>query len=120
MASTKEKARSRRHIRVRKTVKGTPERPRLCVFKSAKNIYAQVIDDTKGTTLVAAASTGKDFAGFDGHKGNIDAATKLGEAIGKKAGEKGIKKVVFDRGGNVYHGRIKAVAEAARKAGLEF
>lgn len=119
MATDKMKARARRHIRVRKKVKGTAERPRLCVFKSARHISAQVIDDAGHVTLVGVSSTAK---GFDcgGHCGNIQAAAKLGEIIGKKALDKGIKKVVFDRGGNIYHGRLKAVADAARKSGLEF
>jgi large subunit ribosomal protein L18 len=113
-------SRTRRHIRVRKKVKGTAERPRLCVFRSASHIYAQVIDDTKHATIAAVSSVGKDLIDHEGHRGNIDAAGKLGEIIGKKAADKGIKQVVFDRGGNIYHGRIKALADGARKAGLEF
>lgn len=121
MATKRYEAKARRHIRVRKKVSGTTERPRLCVFKSARHIYAQVIDDTRHATIVGVSSTGKKaFEGYDGHCGNIAAASKLGEIIGKKALEKGVKQVVFDRGGNIYHGRIKALADAARKAGLEF
>ena len=120
MATKRMEAKTRRHARLRKKVSGTPERPRLCVFKSARHIYAQVIDDTMHATLVSASSTGKDFKGYEGHCGNAEAAGRLGEIIGKKATQKGIKKVVFDRGGNIYHGRLKAVADAARKAGLEF
>ena len=104
----------KRHLRVRRKVKGTPERPRLNVYRSLNNIYAQVIDDTKGVTLVAASSL------EDGKGGNIEAAKAVGKAIAGKATEKGIKQVVFDRGGHIYHGRIKALAEAAREAGLEF
>ena len=120
MATKRMEAKTRRHARVRKKVSGTTERPRLCVFKSARHIYAQVIDDTRHATIVDASSLGGDFQGYDGHRGNIKAASRLGEIIGKKAVEKGIKQVVFDRGGNIYHGRLKAVADAARKAGLEF
>ncbi len=120
MATKRMEAKKRRHVRVRKKISGTTARPRLCVFKSARHIYAQVIDDTKHATIVNASSTGKDFQGYEGHRGNVEAASKLGEIIGKRAVQKGIKKVVFDRGGNIYHGRLKAVADAARKAGLEF
>ena len=109
-------ARLRRHRRVRGKVSGTPERPRLDVFRSSKHIYAQIIDDTTGNTLAAASSLDK---GFDANGGNIDAASKVGEAIAKKALEKGIREVVFDRGGFVYHGRVKALAEGARKGGLQ-
>ena len=109
-------ARLRRHRRVRGKVSGTPERPRLDVFRSSKHIYAQIIDDTTGNTLAAASSLDK---GFDANGGNIDAAGKVGEAIAQKALEKGIKEVVFDRGGFVYHGRVKALAEGARKGGLQ-
>ncbi len=110
-------ARQRRHRRVRGKISGTPECPRLDVFRSSKHIYAQLIDDTTGSTLCAASSLEK---GFDGYGGNADAAAKVGEAIAKKALEKGIKQVVFDRGGFVYHGRVKALAEGARKGGLAF
>ena len=120
MANKRIEARKRRHVRVRKRVTGTSEAPRLCVFKSSRHIHAQVIDDTKRVTIVGASSTGKEFEGYSGHRGNVEAAKKLGEIIGKKAVEKGVKRVVFDRGGFIFHGRIRAVAEAARKAGLEF
>ena len=109
--------RIKRHKRVRAKISGTPERPRLCVFRSETNIYAQVIDDSKGCTLVSASSLEK---GFEGKGNNCEAAAKVGEAIGQRAKDKGIDTVVFDRGGYLYHGRIKALAEGARKAGLEF
>ena len=110
-------ARLRRHRRVRGKISGTAERPRLDVFRSSKHIYAQLIDDTTGTTLAAASSMDK---GFDGYGGNIDAAGKVGKAIAEKALAKGIKTVVFDRGGFLYHGRVKAVADGAREGGLKF
>ncbi len=113
----KNKARRKRHLRVRNHISGTPERPRLNVFRSLSNIYAQVIDDLHGVTLAAASSKDK---GFDAYGGNIEAAKKVGEAIAKKALEKGIETVVFDRGGYIYHGRVAALAEAAREAGLKF
>ncbi len=109
-------ARLRRHRRVRGKISGTAAYPRLDVFRSSKHIYAQIIDDVTGTTLVAASSLEKDFDGFGG---NIDAANKAGKAIADKALAKGIKKVVFDRGGFVYHGRVKALADGAREGGLE-
>ena len=111
----KNEARLRRHRRVRGKISGTAERPRLAVFRSSKHIYAQIIDDVAGVTLASASSMDKDFEGFGG---NIEAATKLGNAIAKKALEKGINTVVFDRGGFVYHGRVKALAEGAREGGL--
>lgn len=107
-------ARQKRHSRIRHHVSGTVERPRLNVFRSNANIYAQIIDDVKGVTLVSASS--KDLA----NGGNVAAAQEVGKLIAEKAIEKGIKKVVFDRGGYLYHGRVKALAEAAREAGLEF
>lgn len=110
-------ARLRRHRRVRGKIQGTAQRPRLDVFRSSKHIYAQIIDDVTGTTLVSASSVEKDFEGCGG---NIEAATNVGKAIAAKALEKGIKEVVFDRGGFVYHGRIKALADGARQGGLEF
>ncbi|HZL55865.1 MAG TPA: 50S ribosomal protein L18 [Bryobacteraceae bacterium] len=109
--------RSRVHARIRKKLKGTPERPRLAVFRSVAHIYAQVIDDSKGTTLVAASSMEKD-SGPTG--GNVAAAKAIGTRVAERAKEKGINKVVFDRGGYLYHGRVKALADAAREAGLEF
>lgn len=109
-------ARLRRHRRVRGKISGTPERPRLDVFRSSKHIYAQIIDDTTGTTLAAASTLDK---GFKGNGGNAEAATEVGKAIAEKALAKGIKQVVFDRGGFVYHGRVKALADGAREGGLE-
>ena len=106
-----------RHKRVRGKVSGTPERPRLNVFRSETNIYAQVIDDTKGVTLVSASSLEK---GFEGPGSNCEAAKKVGEAIAQRASDKGIEAVVFDRGGYLYHGRVKALAEGAREGGLQF
>lgn len=110
-------ARIARHKRVRKNIAGTAERPRLCVFRSAKNIYAQIIDDTAGVTLVSASSI---EAGFEGNGGNKEAAKKVGQMIAEKAAGKGIKNVVFDRGGYIYHGRVQELAEGAREGGLEF
>ena len=106
-----------RHKRVRGKVSGTPERPRLNVFRSETNIYAQVIDDTTGKTLVSASSLEKDFS-CDGTK--TDAAKKVGELVAERAKAKGIEAVVFDRGGYLYHGRVKALAEGAREGGLQF
>jgi large subunit ribosomal protein L18 len=109
--------RVRIHTRIRRAVKGTPERPRLAVFRSLKHIYAQVIDDRAGRTIVGAASSEKS-ATITG--GNLAGAKALGKLIAERAIEQGVKKVVFDRGGYLYHGRIKALADAAREAGLEF
>ena len=106
-----------RHKRVRGKVSGTPERPRLNVFRSETNIYAQIIDDTKGITLVSANSLEK---GFECEGTKTDAAKKVGEVIAERAKAKGIDTVVFDRGGYVYHGRVKALAEGAREGGLQF
>ena len=111
------KQRMKRHKRVRAKISGTPVCPRLNVFRSEANIYAQIIDDAKGVTLVSASSLEK---GFEGRGNNCEAAAKVGEAIGQRAKDKGIDTVVFDRGGYLYHGRVKALAEGARKAGLEF
>ena len=113
----KKALRAKRHLRVRKKISGTPERPRLSVYRSEKNIYAQVIDDLREITLVSASSLEKDFGNVGS---NIEAAEKVGEMVAKKALDNGIDTVVFDRGGYIYHGRIKALAEAARKAGLKF
>lgn len=110
-------ARIKRHRRVRKNISGTAERPRLNVFRSLNHIYAQIIDDTTGTTLVSASSLEKSFTEYGG---NCDAARAVGKAVAEKALEKGIKAVVFDRGGYVYHGRVAALAEGAREGGLEF
>lgn len=112
----KNEARLRRHRRVRGKISGTAARPRLDVFRSAKHIYAQLIDDEAGVTLAAASTMDKDFSG---NGGNIDAATQVGKNIAKKALEKGITEVVFDRGGFVYHGRVKALADGAREGGLK-
>ena len=113
----KNKARQKRHLRVRNHIAGTAARPRLNVFRSLKNIYAQIIDDEKGVTLVSASSKEK---GFSQYGGNVEAAKAIGAAVAKKALEKGITEVVFDRGGYIYHGRVAALAEAAREAGLKF
>lgn len=110
--------RLKRHRRMRKDLVGTAERPRLNVFRSLTNIYAQIINDENGTTIVSASTQDKDLKAVYG--GNIEAAKAVGTAVAKRALEKGIKKVVFDRGGYIYHGRVAAVAEAAREAGLEF
>ena len=112
--------RLQRHKRVRRKVSGTTQRPRLCVFRSANNIYAQIIDDTNRVTLVAASSLEADVKGAVNHTGNKEAAKLVGQLVAKKAVEKGITEVVFDRGGYLYHGRIKELAEAAREAGLKF
>ncbi len=112
--------RLRKHDRVRKKISGTPERPRLNVFRSLKNIYAQVIDDTTGTTLVSASTIDEAVKGKIAHGGNKEAAKEVGKLVAQKAIEKGIKQVVFDRGGYLYHGRIAELAEGAREGGLEF
>jgi len=109
-----------RHARVRKNMSGTPEKPRLCVFRSLKNIYAQIIDDTTGNTLVAASTLDKDIRGQVPYGGNKDAAKVVGEQLAKKALAKGIETVAFDRGGFLYHGRVKELADGAREAGLKF
>ena len=110
-------ARLKRHLRVRSKICGTAQRPRLDVFRSNSNIYAQLIDDVNGVTLVAAASNEKDF---DLNGGNKEGARKVGQLIAKRAAEKGITEVVFDRGGYIYHGRVKELAEGAREGGLKF
>ena len=109
--------RIKRHSRVRGKISGTAERPRLCVFRSESNIYAQVIDDVAGSTLVSASTVEK---AFEGNGGNVAAAKKIGAAIAERALQKGIEEVVFDRGGYIYHGRVKALAEGAREGGLKF
>ena len=113
----KNQARLRRHRRVRGKISGTASRPRMNVFRSRSNIYAQIIDDVKGVTLVSASSVEKDFGMYGGNK---EAAKKVGEIVAKRALEKGIENVVFDRGGYIFHGRVAALAEAAREAGLTF
>jgi large subunit ribosomal protein L18 len=117
---SKNEIRERVHVRIRKKLQGTTERPRLAVFRSTAHIYAQVIDDTKGVTLVAASSTEKASVDRKLSGGNVAAAKEIGKRVAERAKENGINKVVFDRGGYLYHGRIKALADAAREAGLEF
>ncbi|SHE46839.1 50S ribosomal protein L18 [Clostridium fallax] len=114
----KKESRQRRHLRVRKKIFGTTERPRLSVYRSEKNIYAQIIDDINAVTLVAASSLDKDFSNKVGS--NKEAARLVGELVAKRALDKGISEVVFDRGGYVYHGRVQELAEGAREAGLKF
>lgn len=114
---SKNEIRLRIHKRIRRRVAGTEERPRLAVFRSLNHIYAQLIDDGQGVTVAAAASTEKDLRGKGG---NVEGAKLIGQKVAERAKEKGITKVVFDRGGYLYHGRVKALAEAARQAGLEF
>ena len=109
-----------RHRRVRKDLYGTPERPRLCVFRSNKNISVQIIDDVNGVTLVAASSLDKELKGEIGNGGNKEAAKKVGETLAKRALAKGIEEVCFDRGGFLYHGRVAELAASAREAGLKF
>lgn len=113
-------ARIRRHKRLRKEVSGNPERPRLSVYRSLNHTYAQIIDDSLGNTIVAASTLDKEFGDEKGHRGNVKAAKRVGELIAKRALSKGLRKVVFDRGGYIFHGRVKALAEGAREAGLEF
>ena len=120
---TKDDRRVRIQLRQRKRIAGTKERPRLSVFRSVSHIYAQVIDDLSGKTLVSASSTDSKLKGTFAKEvrgGNVKGAEAIGKAIAERSIEKGIKRVVFDRGGSLYHGRIRAVADAARKAGLEF
>ncbi|WP_028609639.1 50S ribosomal protein L18 [Paenibacillus harenae] len=116
----KNKARLKRHLRVRKKINGTAARPRLSVFRSSKHMYAQLIDDVAGVTLVSASTQDKELVEAIGNGGNVEAAAKVGELIAKRAQAKGVTEVVFDRGGYLYHGRIQALAAAAREAGLEF
>ena len=113
----KKAMRLKRHVRVRGKISGTPERPRLNVFRSNANIYAQIIDDVNGVTLVAANTLEKDF---EGATGNVEAAKKVGTVLAERAKAKGIEEVVFDRGGYIFHGRVAALAEGAREAGLKF
>jgi len=122
--TSKDQTRQKIHSRIRKKIVGTAERPRLSVYRSVGHVYAQVIDDTKGATLASAGSVEKGKGVGKGEKrptgGNVASAKEIGKLIAERAKEKGIKKVVFDRGGYLYHGRIKALADAAREAGLEF
>ena len=115
---TKAERRYRRHLKVRKTIVGTSKRPRLVVFRSLKHTYAQLVDDGKGHTLVGVSDTSKDLE--RNKPGKVGTAHAVGMLVGKKAGELGVKRVVFDRGGYLYHGRVKAVADGARESGLEF
>jgi large subunit ribosomal protein L18 len=115
--TSKNETRVRIHQRIRRKLRGSSERPRLAVFRSVSHIYAQLIDDNQGVTLVSASSVDK---GLRTNGGNLAAARAIGKAVAERAREKGIRKVVFDRGGYLYHGRVKALADAAREAGLEF
>lgn len=112
--------RKRRHDRIRKKVKGTTERPRVSVYRSLKHIYIQIIDDVKGNTLVSASTRDKAFSGISTNKSNIKMATETGKLVAERAISKGIKAVVFDRGGYKYHGCIKAIADAMREKGMDF
>lgn len=118
--ASKNQSRQKRHFRVRNKVVGTTERPRLNVFRSLNHMYAQIIDDTTGVTLVSASTLDDSIKGKLKHCGNIAGSQAVGELVANRALEKGIKLVVFDRGGYIYHGRVKELAEAARKTGLEF
>ncbi|TRO79158.1 50S ribosomal protein L18 [Trichloromonas acetexigens] len=120
VAKQRRDARAKRQVRVRKKVRGTMERPRLCVFRSAKHIYVQIIEDVTGRTLATASTANKDVAEGVNYTGNVEAAKAVGQTIAKKALEQNIKQVVFDRNGFLYHGRVKALADAAREAGLSF
>ena len=115
-----QKGLARRHRRVRGKISGTPERPRLCVTRSNSNIYAQVIDDVSHTTICGVSTLGPEFKATGKKGGTVEGAAEIGTMIGKMAQDKGVTKVVFDRGGHLYHGRVKAVADAAREAGLVF
>jgi len=117
---TKEEIRGRIRARIRRKISGSSERPRLSVFRSQAHIYAQLIDDGKGTTLCAACSLDKELGGKDKRGADVKAAQAVGQLIAQRAKEKGIESVVFDRGGFIYHGRVKALADAARAAGLKF
>ena len=115
----KNKIRKRKHVRVRKKISGTTECPRLCVYRSNSHIYAQIIDDTNGTTLVSASTLDKEIKGSVSVGSNVEAAKAVGKDVAEKCKKAKIKKVVFDRGGYLYHGRVAALADAAREAGLE-
>ena len=119
-STARRQARAKRQARVRRNILGTQARPRLSVFRSSKHIYAQIIEDETGKTLAAASTVSKDITGDFKFSGNVEAATAVGTAIAKIALDKNIKQVVFDRNGFLYHGRVKALAEAAREAGLTF
>ncbi len=120
IAKKRVQAREARHARARKKVSGTAERPRLCVRRSLKNVIVQIIDDTAGKSLVQVATSANTFRAEHGKLTRIEQSKEIGKLIAEKAKEKGIASVVFDRGGYIYHGRVKAVAEGAREAGLEF
>ena len=120
MGASKNVARKKRHRRVRKKVSGTTEKPRFNVFRSLKHIYVQVIDDNTGATIASASTADKELKSGVKTGSNIEAARTVGAAIAKRAAGKGVKKVIFDRGGYIYHGRVKALADAAREGGLEF
>jgi large subunit ribosomal protein L18 len=120
VAKARREARVKRQVRVRRKVRGSGECPRLCVFRSARHIYAQIIEDATGKTLVATSTIAKEVVEGQKYTGNVDAAKAVGAAIAKKALEQNIKQVVFDRNGFLYHGRVKALADAAREAGLAF
>ncbi len=122
MANTSPKlvSRMKRKMRIKKSLTGSPERPRLSIFRSTNHIYAQIIDDIKGTTLVCASSLDKEFDKSDVKGGKKDVAKAIGNLVGKRAIDKGITKVVFDRNGFLYHGRVKALSDGAREAGLNF
>lgn len=110
----------KKHKRVRRTIQGTAQRPRLCVYRSLAQIYAQVIDDNAGQTLVSASSLDKEFRSGNGKGSNRDGARQVGLLLAKRAQEKGVQEVIFDRGGFLYHGRVKSLAEGAREGGLKF
>ena len=117
---SRQKIRVKKHMKIRNRFSGTAERPRLAVFRSNNHVYAQVIDDVAGKTIVSASTLEKDIKAELKNTDDIEAATKVGNVVAKRALEKGIKAVVFDRGGYIYHGKVKALADAAREAGLEF
>lgn len=116
----RERSRIKRKMRIRKKVYGTPERPRLTIFRSDKHIYAQVVDDTRGITVAATSTLSPDFKEHEKPKGKVESAKLIGQLIARKAQATGVSKVVFDRNGFMYHGRIKALADSAREAGLDF
>ena len=120
MAKSANEVRLRIHKRIRKAISGTETRPRLCVFRSNAHIYAQIVDDSKGSTVVSASSRDAEAKDAVKNGGNIAAAKAVGKMVAKRAIDKGVNAVVFDRGGYIYHGRVKALAEAAREAGLKF
>ncbi|HBU85053.1 50S ribosomal protein L18 [Paenibacillus sp. UMB7766-LJ446] len=116
----KNKARLKRHLRVRKKIQGTAARPRLNVFRSGKHMYAQIIDDVAGVTIASASTVDKELSGDIQNGASVESARKVGELVAKRAKDKGVSNIVFDRSGYLYHGRIAALAAAAREAGLEF